>query len=568
MHRNNKSLEYVAAKAKADLFNIKNSRQYRILEFVRSARNPKLFISYFLSGDIGGVFTKPLTKTPSDYLLELGNNGPSLELAQPEPLKRLANMNVVSLCEESEELFGSACHSVVLLSNEYKILLSLNALKFASVSDKALRTPEMSARIQQIQEDGLHLIVLCTEFEVSATSEIIKSFNNSTQATYIDCRPNIPDSASYISTTHLPISKIDFSKPIKEVFFSLSDCINLASSVQNNTVIIIDGDEFSGKGKEIAIAVSNILRLIAGGAVVLYQNKRPNFLPNEAIKYTDKHRLTRLSKEPYAIERYSVITQRSVINRYNALSVCIRILQQVGVPDIEKRAEVDITVLLSTRREEMIQKILPQIDQQTIKPKKIVLLTHGFKLSMTSNTSSMIRKTTCPIEIVQCDKKMIFGDVLNLGLSKVSTEYVTKMDDDDLYGKYHLEDLYQALVISHAHIVGKWSNWVNIVAENKVYNWQPSKARHYGGHLPGATLLMPTALAKKLQFGSLPRGIDSDILIRAIHYGARLFSTHKYNFVRIRDEQGHTYAVDKKIFASKSEGPVIDDKDMLKSVFI
>jgi len=127
------------------------------------------------------------------------------------------------------------------------------------------------------------------------------------------------------------------------------------------------------------------------------------------------------------------------------------------------------------------------------------------------------------------------------------------MDDDDYYGPHHLEDLLAAYMYSGAEVVGKWSNWVYLSKADQTFSWAIERQENYGNHLPGATIFAEKSTIQRVKFGHVKRAIDSDLLRRLEMRGARFYSTHRYNFMRVRHDE-HTYQADEAKFLVNASG--------------
>jgi hypothetical protein len=67
-------------------------------------------------------------------------------------------------------------------------------------------------------------------------------------------------------------------------------------------------------------------------------------------------------------------------------------------------------------------------------------------------------------------------------------------------------------------------------------------------------MLLDGDLVRGLRFADLPRGVDSDILDRAMADGVRIYSGDRFNFVSVRgtDRNAHTWAVSDATFMTAS----------------
>jgi hypothetical protein len=127
------------------------------------------------------------------------------------------------------------------------------------------------------------------------------------------------------------------------------------------------------------------------------------------------------------------------------------------------------------------------------------------------------------------------------------------MDDDDHYGPNHLTDLTTAHTYSNADIVGKWGNIVYLTERDVTLDYQIEREEKFGTHLPGATMLMERRLLNEYRFARVNRGVDATLWMRIRQDRGRLYSTHRFNFIRVRHDD-HTYDRQEEGFLALSSG--------------
>ena len=89
------------------------------------------------------------------------------------------------------------------------------------------------------------------------------------------------------------------------------------------------------------------------------------------------------------------------------------------------------------------------------------------------------------------------------------------------------------------------------------YWWQPAQSAPVvwkgewteteSSHLPGATMLARRELFDQYRFGLLSGGVDTNLLQRVRSVGGSTYSTHPYNFVRVRHGD-HTFTRSDAVF--------------------
>jgi hypothetical protein len=139
------------------------------------------------------------------------------------------------------------------------------------------------------------------------------------------------------------------------------------------------------------------------------------------------------------------------------------------------------------------------------------------------------------------------------------------MDDDDHYGPNHLTDLHTAHTYTNADIVGKWGNIVYLAARDLTIDYRVDREENFGTHLPGATMLIERSLLESHRFSRVNRGVDATLHTRIREEGSSLYSTHRFNFIRVRHSD-HTYLRGDEEFLANSSGVLRNGLDVANSM--
>jgi hypothetical protein len=135
------------------------------------------------------------------------------------------------------------------------------------------------------------------------------------------------------------------------------------------------------------------------------------------------------------------------------------------------------------------------------------------------------------------------------------------MDDDDHYGPHHLTDLITAHTYSNADITGKWGNIVYLSSHELTIDYRVDQEERFGTHLPGATMLIERTKLAEYRFARVSRQVDSTLWKRLIDDGSQLYSTHRFNFIRVRHSD-HTYERSIEGFLANSTGRIRSGLDI------
>ena len=260
--------------------------------------------------------------------------------------------------------------------------------------------------------------------------------------------------------------------------------------------------------------------------------------PSEARSYFEK------LADPLFRERQSIQARQLILREHSHLARFEKLLDELNINRIPVET---ISVIMSTMRQVEVEHGIQSVASQIWPNKQLVLILHRIKDADFDLTQikKIISALDFAVVILDRGKDTAFGENLNLALDVASDEYVTKMDDDDYYGPNHLNDLHLAYHYSGAMAVGKWGNFVYLTERDVMVDFVTHREERFVSHVPGATVFLKRHDLRQLRFGRVTRAIDSELYKRAEMRGGRLYSMHRYNFIRVRHDD-HTYDQDEE----------------------
>ncbi|RKS10212.1 glycosyl transferase family 2 [Nocardiopsis sp. Huas11] len=255
-------------------------------------------------------------------------------------------------------------------------------------------------------------------------------------------------------------------------------------------------------------------------------------------------------EDPLRREEYSVRLRRAALRTHGQRARWQAIAAHAGVP---VAPEPRVSVILCTRRPEMVGFALAQIARQRGVRLEVVLTLHGFPAAL-PEVAAAVREFTAtglPLTVHEADADQVFGAVLNDTVDRVSSHLVAKWDDDDWYGPDHLADLLLARVYSGADLVGNVQDFVYLEELDLTVR------RGRQSELPlrfvsGGTLMFDRSVWEEVGgFRPLPRAIDTQLMTALLHSGGRIHSAHGLGYVLRRSGGGHTWNEDLSYFLNK-----------------
>ena len=234
--------------------------------------------------------------------------------------------------------------------------------------------------------------------------------------------------------------------------------------------------------------------------------------------------VTALGADPDACDALSVRLRRHVLAHHSRAA---RMDELVAALGLDERPRRRIGLLLATRRPGQLPRVTGDLARQSHDDLELVVAVHG-------DEPVPPGLHLAPSHVLHVAQERPLGAVLNAALDATTSPLLAKIDDDDRYGRHHLEDLLLALDYSGAEMVGKRRHALHDLRTGALVVETGQHEERWEDHLPGATLLVRGEVLRALRWRHVPSGVDTE-LVRAIHLtGGACYSTHRFGFVRTR----------------------------------
>jgi glycosyltransferase involved in cell wall biosynthesis len=158
------------------------------------------------------------------------------------------------------------------------------------------------------------------------------------------------------------------------------------------------------------------------------------------------------------------------------------------------------------------------------------------------------------IEIVVDDSESSLGVRLNRAVDLARGRYIAKMDDDDVYFAEYLWDMLLPFEFGDYALVGKMIQYTYLEGHDLLVRVRSGLAHRSIRNVAGATLVMPSTIARTYRFSDLNRGEDSTLVNHILEGGGRVYAADAFNFVVWRSSaDDHTWDVDEAFFLERAE---------------
>ncbi len=241
--------------------------------------------------------------------------------------------------------------------------------------------------------------------------------------------------------------------------------------------------------------------------------------------------------DPVAREEYSVMLRRAAHRTHSTAAWRRRMAELAGV---RIAAEPSVSVVLATRRPEMLAFALRQVRKQRGVDLQLVLASHGF----TPDPGELRDSGLDQVVVRPHDESVAFGDVLAGAVAAADGDLVLKMDDDDWYGPDFVSDLLLARSYSGAQLVGTPAEFHYLVPKD-VTARRGHQAELYAHFVAGGTMLVDRGLLREVgSFRSVRKYVDAQLLHAVARAGGAIYRTHGLGYLLRRNATGHTWEVD------------------------
>ncbi len=238
-------------------------------------------------------------------------------------------------------------------------------------------------------------------------------------------------------------------------------------------------------------------------------------------------------------EEHSLVLRRAALDTFSARAWRRRTAARAGV---SIAADPAVSVVLATRRSEMLDVALGQVARQRGVPLELVLAPHGFEVDEAAAREVLGRDVALVVRPQASD--VPFGDVLHAAAEAASGDLVLKMDDDDWYAPDAVADLVRAHHYSGAQAVGMPAEFHYLTGPDLTV-MRGHATEVYARFVAGGTLMVERGLLREVGgFRSVRKFVDAQLLAAIASAGGSLYRTHGLGYVLRRNPSGHTWEVD------------------------
>jgi hypothetical protein len=218
--------------------------------------------------------------------------------------------------------------------------------------------------------------------------------------------------------------------------------------------------------------------------------------------------------------------------------------------DVRPERATRVSVLLTTRRPEMLEHALRQVGRQRGADLELQLTTHGFDPEP-ALLEAFTERSGVPVTAVAAPTDRSFGNVLDDGARRASGDVLLKMDDDDWYGPDFVTDLLLARSYSGADLVGCPPEFLFVEPLWVTVRRKDATERYTSVVAGGSMMVSREAYAAVGGFRDTRKYVDANLFRALRAAGGTIYRSHGLNYLLRRQSAGHTWEPGLGYFVSR-----------------
>ena len=304
-----------------------------------------------------------------------------------------------------------------------------------------------------------------------------------------------------------------------------------------------------------SMCARRIFEITAAGAAVISAPSTAIgnfFAPNEVIEVGNQeaaaHAIRSLTRSPELRDRTVHLGQRRIWSEHTYAHRARAVAKKIGIDEQQAKPlsmahEPSVSVVVSTIRPAQIDHIIRTVAKQWGVQVQLILVAHKFRVDDQQVHSKVSAAGIENFKLVRAGEDFSLGDCLNQAVELCDGDFITKMDDDDLYGEHYLFDQVSALRYSGASVVGKQAHYMYLGQSDATLLRFAEREHRFTNLVMGPTMLGHAEVFKSTLFESRSRGEDTQFLRDVADNGGTIYSADRFNFLQMRagDGNNHTW---------------------------
>jgi len=251
--------------------------------------------------------------------------------------------------------------------------------------------------------------------------------------------------------------------------------------------------------------------------------------------------------------KQSTLVRLIARSRYGLYASAGRLSEHVRLPLPDQKPTVGL--LFVTNRPALLSSALDRMRGFRYPRVELIVGLHGdgFDLAGVESRLEGMADHLARIELMRYPEAMTLGECLNRAADASTAQILAKIDDDDFYGPWYLDEAVDVLEASGADLVGKATHAIIIEGRDELVLHRQGKENSQVAYVPGASFVMPRATWEQVRFAHRRSRVDSTFIRGLRASGMSIWSSSRFEFVIRRAQTGHTWQVSEELLSTEGE---------------
>jgi hypothetical protein len=213
-----------------------------------------------------------------------------------------------------------------------------------------------------------------------------------------------------------------------------------------------------------------------------------------------------------------------------------------GLP-CEPHRELPISIVVPTKRPQNIDHVFEMVSGQDYGNLELILVLHGGGFDERA-IAGKFDDLGLQGRYLCAPAAWTLGECLQHGCEHTNGSVITKMDDDNIYGRGYLADMAMMLDCSEAVVVGKRRTFTYLEDKGTMGIHRGPEYAYTTGAVSGATITFRRELLRELRWRALQVGEDVALCADCFSAGIPVLSGSRFNFISVRSaDRDHTWEI-------------------------
>ncbi|WP_052339600.1 glycosyltransferase family 2 protein [Gorillibacterium massiliense] len=211
-----------------------------------------------------------------------------------------------------------------------------------------------------------------------------------------------------------------------------------------------------------------------------------------------------------------------------------------------------VSIVVCTERPSFMNNVFENYERQSYKDKELIIVLNRDDMDINKwrRKASQYKN----VSVYRVPQRYEVGKCLNYGIERAKHSIIAKLDDDDYYGRYYLEEAVNKMHRHNVPVIGKNASFIYFESKKALMLYRGGGQNRYRSRIKGGTLTFKKYVWRNVKFNEkMLHSTDVAFLRGCRKRGYKIYSASQYNYVCVRreDVNSHTQKLSTKEYMGK-----------------